>query len=227
MRAQQAVAVLRESGDIRLTAEKWQTLATAASAEGLIVHRATDSAATVIRFRGAIDSEAREALLAMTASLEGASYIDRIDNLTAILKDYRGQIQTWILLAYAIVLFVLLFRYRRQVWRIVTPPILASILTLAALVQLEQGINLFHLIALILVLGIGLDMGIFMQETDGAASTWLAVSLSALTSLLAFGLLALSNTPVLHHFGITVAIGLGLVWLLSPLMRNRLPEVAE
>ena len=86
--------------------------------------------------------------------------------------------------------------------------------------QIEQGLNLFHLMALILVLGIGLDMGIFLIETDEAAHTWLAVSLSAYTSLLAFGLLALSDTPVLHHFGLTVAIGLSLVWLLVPLMRK-------
>jgi predicted exporter len=46
------------------------------------------------------------------------------------------------------------------------------------------------------------------------------VSLSAFTSLLAFGLLALSDTPVLHHFGLTVACGLTLVWLLAPLMRQ-------
>ena len=59
----------------------------------------------------------------------------------------------------------------------------------------------------------------FLAETGEASQTWLAVSLSTWTSLLAFGLLALSRTPVLHHFGVTVAIGLGLVWLLSPTMR--------
>jgi predicted exporter len=64
-------------------------------------------------------------------------------------------------------------------------------------------------------------MGIFMAENDESAHTWLAVSLSAATSLLAFGLLAASATPVLHHFGLTVAIGLSLVWLLTPTMRRR------
>ena len=73
--------------------------------------------------------------------------------------------------------------------------------------------------ALILVLGIGLDMGIFLAETDGSSHTWLAVSLSCVTSLMAFGLLALSKTPVLHHFGITVLLGLLLVWLLVIIMR--------
>jgi predicted exporter len=118
------------------------------------------------------------------------------------------------------VLFALLYRYRARVWRIVVPPLLASVLTLAILLQFEPGINLFHLLALILVLGIGLDMGIFLAETDEAPHTWLAVSLSTVTSLLAFGLLALSATPVLHHFGVTVAIGLSLVWLMAPLMRR-------
>ena len=219
LHGQRAEAELRDSGETKLTAEIWQHMAVAATGQGMILHQTADSAATVIRFRGNIGSDAREALLALTVPLNAVTYVDRIDDLTAILKEYRSQIQTWIILAYALVMAVLLLRYRGQVWRIVTPPILASILTLAALVQLEQGINLFHLIALILVLGIGLDMGIFMQETDGAASTWLAVSLSALTSLLAFGLLALSKTPVLHHFGLTVAIGLSLVWLLSPMVR--------
>jgi len=58
------------------------------------------------------------------------------------------------------------------------------------------------------------------METDEAPHTWLAVSLSAFTSLLAFGLLALSETPVLHHFGLTVVTGLTLVWLIAPLMHK-------
>ncbi len=117
--------------------------------------------------------------------------------------------------------FLLLFvRYGREVWRVVLPPLIASILTLALLVGLGQGVNIFHLMALILVLGIGLDMGIFLIETDESPYTWLAVSLSICTSLLAFGLLALSRTPVLHHFGLTVLVGLSLVWLIAPTMRK-------
>jgi len=75
-----------------------------------------------------------------------------------------------------------------------------------------------------LVLGIGLDMGIFLTETRESLHTWLAVSLSVYTSLLAFGLLALSDTPVLHHFGLTVLVGLTLVWMLVLVMRKNIPE---
>jgi predicted exporter len=63
-------------------------------------------------------------------------------------------------------------------------------------------------------------MGIFLTETRHAAQTWLAVTLSALTSLLAFGLLALSYTPILMHFGLTVLFGLTFVWILSTLLRQ-------
>ena len=57
-----------------------------------------------------------------------------------------------------------------------------------------------------------------MTESASNPQTWLAVTLSSLTSLLAFGLLTWSQTPVLHHFGLTVLIGLSLVWLMTPSM---------
>ena len=44
----------------------------------------------------------------------------------------------------------------------------------------------------------------------GAASTWLS-----------FGLLALSATPALRAFGLTLLLGIGLVWIISPLFRQR------
>jgi predicted exporter len=169
---------------------------------------------------GELDSSAGARLNTLANTMSGVSYIDQIRNLSDLLGEYRTQVSAWLVFAYLVVLLVLLWRYKIQVWRIVTPPLLASVLTLAILLQFEPGINLFHLLALILVLGIGLDMGIFLAETEEASHTWLAVSLSAITSLLAFGLLALSDTPVLHHFGITVAIGLSLVWLMAPLMRQ-------
>ncbi len=130
-------------------------------------------------------------------------------------------------LAYLVVLVILITRYKTQVWRVILPPVIASLLTLGFIAQWEQGINLFHIMALILVLGIGLDMGIFLNETKESDHTWLAVSLSTLTSLLAFGLLAASDTPVLHHFGVTVLVGLVLVWLLALTMRCNDREILK
>ena len=214
-----AHAVFEQSAQLRLSPEIWQRLIGNEASHNLLVME-TESAATVIQLTGELDSSAGSRINALADSVVGVSYIDQIENLSDLLGKYRVQVGDWVLLAYLVVLITLLYRYKARVWRIVAPPLLATILTLAILLQFEPGINLFHLLALILVLGIGLDMGIFLAETDEAPHTWLAVSLSAVTSLLAFGLLALSDTPVLHHFGITVAMGLSLVWLMAPLMRR-------
>jgi len=215
-----ATAVFEQSADLRLTPELWRQQIGSEGRKNLLIMQTESSAATVVRFTGELGRSAELRLNALSDTSVGVTFVDQVQNTSDLLGKYRVQVSTWVVLAYLIVLFALLLRYKRQVWRIVMPPLLASVFTLAILVQLEQGINLFHLMALILVLGIGLDMGIFLIETDEAPHTWLAVSLSAATSLLAFGLLALSDTPVLHHFGLTVAIGLSLVWLFAPLMRQ-------
>ncbi|MCP4392202.1 MAG: hypothetical protein GY802_28170, partial [Gammaproteobacteria bacterium] len=207
-------------GSQRLTAERWQQLAASETRQGFVIEATAAEALTVIRFTGLLDDNAKSALAGLADSHADVYFVDQLQNVSELLKKYRVQIGKWLIIAYLVVLLVLLLRYRKKLWRVVLPPLLASLFTLAILVQLEQGINLFHLMALILVLGIGLDMGIFLTETNEAAHTWLAVSLSTYTSLLAFGLLALSKTPVLHHFGITVAIGLSLVWLLSATARS-------
>ncbi len=220
-RLTQAQQAFEAAADTRLTPDAWHELDSSRLRAGYIVKQDAATVATVIRFKGVPGATATAELEKLADSVEGVFFVDRVQNYSNLMQKFRDQIKNWIIIAYLIVLVALLFRYRRQVWRIVLPPLLASVFTLAILVQLEQGVNLFHLLALILVLGIGLDMGIFLQETDEAAHTWLAVSLSVYTSLLAFGLLALSVTPVLHHFGITVAIGLSLLWLMAPFVRRR------
>ncbi|WP_222220410.1 MMPL family transporter [Marinobacterium arenosum] len=208
----------------RLTPEIWLQQRGSDSWKDLIVEQSEWSAATLVRLTGTIGPETRQHLIALSDSDSAAVYIDQVQNISELMGSYRGQIVNWVVVAYLCVMLVLGVRYKKQIWRILLPPLLASVVTLALLVTLEQGVNLFHLMALILVLGIGLDMGIFLMETRQAPYTWLAVSLSSYTSLLAFGLLALSDTPVLHHFGLTVLIGLTLVWLLTPIMRNKTKE---
>jgi len=176
--------------------------------------------ATIVRFLGPMGDDTKEALTSVASEEGGVEFIDQIQGLTDLMARFRAEITSLVMSAYLLVFLVLFARYKKKVWRIVLPPLLASIFTLALIVNFEQGVNIFHLMALILVLGIGLDMGIFLSESSDYSHTWLAVSMSSLTSLLAFGLLTFSETPVLHHFGLTVLIGLTLVWLLAPMMRE-------
>jgi predicted exporter len=69
------------------------------------------------------------------------------------------------------------------------------------------------------LLGVGVDYGIFLLEHRDDGSAWMAVILGAVSTWLSFGLLALSQTPALHAFGLTLMIGLAWVGLLTPLLR--------
>ena len=82
----------------------------------------------------------------------------------------------------------------------------------------SQNLQLFHVLALMLLLGVGVDYGIFMQEHPDRSdrTPWLAVGMSAANTILSFGLLGLSSTPALQAFGLTMLLGTALVWLIVP-----------
>lgn len=158
----------------------------------------------------------RSALVELTAGQDDVVFVDRIHSITKVLEDNRAQLQFWIILAYLLVFLMLSWRYGWRAWRILAAPATASLLTLAILSATGATLNIFNLLALLLVLGIGLDAGIFLWESARNAYSWAAISLANATTLLAFGLLALSKTPVLHQFGITVLLGVSVTWMLAP-----------
>ena len=113
---------------------------------------------------------------------------------------------------------------KRYGWKhtvyILIPSLIACLAGLAAASAVGSTLNLFNLLALILIIGIGIDYTLFFAEKARSQSTLLAITLSALTTLLSFGLLSLSQTHAIHSFGITVLSGIFIAWLLSPLAIN-------
>ena len=93
-------------------------------------------------------------------------------------------------------------------WRAWLPTAIGTLATLAILAALGQPIQLFNVLALALLLGTGVDYGIFLLEHEDDGSAWLAVVLGAASTWLSFGLLALSSTPALRSFGLTLLLGI-------------------
>ena len=159
------------------------------------------------------------AVATVANGIEGVRWIDRTATFSSLLRHYRLQMG-WLLLAgYVVVGLALLARFRRNAWRAWVPTVLAALLSLAALGWLGVPLQLFGVLAQLLLLGLGVDYGIFLLEHKDDGASWLAVCLGAASTLLAFGLLSLSATPALHGFGLTLLFGIGLVWLLSPCLR--------
>jgi len=173
--------------------------------------------ASIVALRGV--GEANLPLLRRAGSgLDGMQWVDTVEEISSVLGRYRKYMSWVIVLSYFAVYVLLYWRYGRAAWRVLAPIALASVVTLALLGVADRGLQLFHVLALMLLLGVGVDYGIFFQDHPGQSDPvgWLAVALSALSTLLSFGLLSLSKTPALQAFGLTILIGTITVCLIVP-----------
>jgi predicted exporter len=142
--------------------------------------------------------------------------IDRVASTTEILGKYRRTMSLLLVLIYLVAGMVLTTRFGwRDAPRMLLPSALATAITLGLFGWLGVPVNLFTLLALWLVLGMGIDYGIFLRHGATSRPTAiLSVTLSACTTLLAFGLLAFSATPFIRSIGLTLLCAIMLSWLI-------------
>lgn len=171
--------------------------------------------------------------LSILQNLPSVIWVDQAEQFSSLFARYRVSVSVLLIVAYLLVFTGLGLRFGwRNALSITSIPVVAALFSLAMMGWFDQLFSLFNLFALLLVLGIGVDDAIFffMAEKvkedidDKRASTSLAVTLSALTTLLAFGLLAVSSTEIVHAFGFTVATGILMALLLSPLVGHKATE---
>lgn len=138
------------------------------------------------------------------------SLIDLKGDAESLLRHAREQ-ALWLVGVGIVVIALLLavaLKSPRAAARALLPVLTALVMAVAALVLAGERLNLFHLISLLLVLGIGLNYALFFQDRDThSTQARLAVSLCGATSLTAFACLALSRIPVLHAVGLSVVLG--------------------
>lgn len=149
----------------------------------------------------------------------GIFVMNKLEDISNIFKEYRTISFMILIGVYVLTVILLIFRYSflRSLF-ITLPPLTAGIISLAITSSLGYPINLFNILALFLVIGVGIDYTVFFDEAkDHESTTALAVLLSAITTLLSFGLLAFSSFPVISSFGMTVLFGILFSYLLSPM----------
>lgn len=161
------------------------------------------------------------ALEAVEGQDKHAAFVDKVRDTNQLFERYRKLASQWVVAGYVLIFLLLLKRY--GLYRgalILTPPLLAALSVLLFLALSGLPLNLFGLLGLLLVLGIGVDYTLFFAETGATRdhdATFMAIILSACTTILSFGLLALSETPVLRLFGTTVWLGISVALVLSPI----------
>ncbi len=212
---QEAESVLRsyaENKDNLLSAKEW-LVSPAADAMGYQWIGETEFGyLSVITLTG-INGNAVQTML--ENKIEGVRYIDKVKDISSILRDYRQIIIVMLVAAYIAVFLLLALRYKAKAIFILLAPLLASIFSVFLLTIIGIELNIFCILALLLVLGIGLDYGIFLKESNCSKESVFAVVLSCYTTICSFGFLSMSNTPVLKFFGLTLLIGILLVWIFT------------
>ena len=172
---------------------------------------------------GVASASATTKLAALADAENGIRYVDKVAEVSSLMQRYRVRMGWILALSYLLVFVALTLRFGRHAWRALLPTALASALALAVLGLLGEPLQLFNMLALLLILGMGVDYGIFLlaQPQRELLRPFLTITLAAISTLLAFGLLALSGTPALHAFGLTMLFGIGLAWLLTPMFMPR------
>lgn len=174
----------------------------------------TDGTAMLSFVRGIRDEPALRARL---AAIDGAQLLDVERVLTEALGSYRTRMQELLLLGLVAVIALVWLQHRRLRPTLLAcgPALLAAACTVAILGLLGVPLDLLSLVALLMVVSMGVDYGIFLAADEGPGhsanaidATHLAIVLASLTTVFGFGLLALSAQPALFRIGLSSGIGI-------------------
>ncbi len=168
-----------------------------------------DHATALVSMTGLTDPAA----VARAAAAPGVELLDLKTASESLVVAYRERV----LLALAVAALLLTatvwlaLRSTRRALRVLLPMALTTVIILAALRAFGVELTLFHLVALILAAGLGLDYALFFEHAgddyEDQLRTLHALIVCSLMTLLVFFLLALSSIPVLRAIGVTVTLG--------------------
>ncbi len=127
-----------------------------------------------------------------------------------------------------VVLLMLTLRSAMRSWDVLAPLAAAVLVTAGILHATGARLNIFHLVALLLVVGVGSNYTLFFERGNpGAADpqrTATSVLFCNLSTVVGFGVLGFAATPVLSAIGTTVATGAFLSLVFAAILKARSPQ---
>jgi predicted exporter/predicted hotdog family 3-hydroxylacyl-ACP dehydratase len=214
-----------------LTIETMRDTSLGASMDMLSSQR-RDKTNALVTFSGVQDVAALRAFAA--AAGDNVRLLDTKGESEALVAAQRTRMLWTLAIATLLLVGVIAFalRSRSRVYRVLAPMALTTLIVLAVLRGSGVSLNLFHLIALILAAGLGLDYALFFEHASADRAeqrrTLHAVLICSLSTLMVFALLMISDVPVLRAIGVTVTLGVVFNFVLALLLtRPTLPRPAS
>ena len=168
--------------------------------------------AAVVPLRGVTDRQKFRELLTLW-NTQQITYLDLKEESNRMVSLYRNEtlrLLGWGVLAIGLVLLAGL-RAPLTVLHVMLPIGSAIVVVAALLHVLGERFSLFHIASFLLVIGLGLDYALFFNRRDGTQAergrTVYGLVVCSTTTILVFGVLALSQIPVLRAIGLTTALG--------------------
>ena len=204
-----------------LTIETMRNTSLGASMDMLISQR-HERVNALVTFSGVQDVDALRAFA--TAAGGHVRLLDTKGESEALVAAQRTRMLWTLAVASLLLVGVIAFalRSRSRVLRVLAPMALTTLIVLAVLRGGGVSLNLFHLIALILAAGLGLDYALFFEHASADRAeqrrTLHAVLVCSLSTLMVFALLMISDVPVLRAIGVTVTLGVMFNFVLALLL---------
>jgi predicted exporter len=162
------------------------------------------------------------ALAARIADLDDVHLFDQKALMAELYGRHRSQTLELVAVGLLAVLAMIGLRYRAigPTLAAFVPALLAAGTAVAILVLLGFALNLLHVVSLLLVLSMGVDYGVFLAESrehpEQVAATVSSLLACCLSTVFAFGLLAMSSNPALRAIGLTTGLGVLASLVLAP-----------
>lgn len=167
-------------------------------------------------------------------AIEGARFIDQTALMSSAMHEYRNRTVQLLFIGLLAVTGILWFRYRsaRVVAAVLAPAILAAGTTIFVLALSGRALSLVGLTAILMILSIGVDYGVFLAETERESDEALPATLLGLlvcwaSTVLGFGILAISEHPTMNMIGIVAAVGVTASLILAPTTLALLPRAKD
>ncbi len=179
--------------------------------EALLTQR-QDGWVAVLPLRGVADASAVAASL-RGLGLASVHLLDLKQETQALYRGYRDQVVRFALMGAGAIVLALLASLRslRRVWDVLVPLAAALLVTIAVLTLAGHRLTLFHLVGMLLVVGVGSNYTLFFERHNFAAGdperTITSTALCNASTVIGFGLLGFATAPVLSAIGTTVALG--------------------
>ncbi|WP_198262446.1 MMPL family transporter [sulfur-oxidizing endosymbiont of Gigantopelta aegis] len=125
----------------------------------------------------------------------------------SMLSDYRNEALLWFVLG-ALLIVVILFIHTHNantLFLMIWPFSAAVVLTIASLLVMDYRLSIFHLVTLLLVIGLAIDYSIF--TANNTAVSQVSVIICLISTIIMFGALSFSELPILKAIGLTASLG--------------------